>query len=644
MASSFLDATCVSAQIVAITRTVLLCALLAALAAPTRLAAAADQSGAKLYQERCARCHEGNVERAPTAAALRQLSSDRILSVLTNGSMKSEVEGLTQPQVGDISAFLGSAAAIGAVPPSVSANARCANEEARFGGPSDGPSWNGWGADLTQRRFQPASMAQLAASDVPRLKLKWAFGFPDINRATGALTLVGGRVFVGSANGKVYSLDAKTGCIHWEFDAGSPVRTAISLGEGPVGTLAFFGDRRANAYAVDASSGKLLWKRRIDDHPAAIITGAPVLDHGVLYVPVSSAEELIGANPKYSCCTFRGSLSAVDAMNGRVLWKSYTIAESAKPVGQNAIGTELWGPAGAAIWSSPTVDHDRQMIYVTTGNNYSEPATETSDAFLAFHMQTGQVAWSRQITAGDAYNLSCNSPARDNCPAGEAPDHDFGSPAIMARLPNGSHALIAGQKSGMVYALDLDQQRAILWQTRVGKGGLLGGVQWGMAVDDKQVYVAVSDVVTRVVPDGTPGSQRTSFGVSLRMDGAAGGGLTALKLGTGELAWHTPNPGCGDTPGCSPAQSAAITTIPGVVFSGGLDGHLRAYASDNGRIIWDVDTRRDYGTVNGVTARGGSLDGSGPIVAGGMVYVESGYTNLATVPGNVLLAFSVDGQ
>jgi len=203
---------------------------------------------------------------------------------------------------------------------------------------------------------------------------------------------------------------------------------------------------------------------------------------------------------------------------------------------------------------------------------------------------------------------------------------------------------VAGQKSGIVYALDPDKQGEILWQKRVGKGTSMGGVEWGSAADASKVYAAVSDVQWHPAPPGAAGGQESLFGSPFVLDPRAGGGLFALDLKTGDVAWHTPHPGCGEKAGCSPAQSAAVTAIPGVVFSGGLDGHLRAYAADNGRIIWDVDTAIEYKAVNGVKAHGGSLDAPGAVIVGGMLYVNSGYAFLGSAPGNVLLAFSVDGK
>ncbi len=408
---------------------------------------------------------------------------------------------------------------------------------------------------------------------------------------------------------------------------------------------AYFGDQRGNAYALDAASGKLRWKTHVENHRAAMISGAPALADGVLYVSVSSFEEVSGAGPNYECCSFRGSLVALDAGTGKILWQGYTIPQAPAPVRKNAMGVQLWGPSGAAVWSSPTVDPDRRMIYVTTGDSYSDPPADTSDAFIGFRMGTGELAWSRQMTAGDAYTVACVGADRTNCPEAKGPDLDFGSSPILVNLPDGKRMLIAGQKSGVVHAIDPDRQGAILWQRRLGRGGVLGGVQWGSAVDGDNVYVALSDLALRPAAEGTAGAQKGLYGgFSFLLDPGKGGGLSALKLSTGEVVWHTPHPGCSEVPGCGPGQSAAVTAIPGVVFSGGLDGHLRAYAASDGKIIWDVDTAQTYSTVNGVAAHGGSLDGPGAVIVDGMLYVNSGYANFGTAPGNVLLAFSIDGK
>jgi polyvinyl alcohol dehydrogenase (cytochrome) len=605
-------------------------------------AQAVDSAGEVLYRERCAQCHTTGVERAPDTAALRQMSVASIKAALTSGKMSSQGAQMSAAEIETVSRFLGRAEAAQAP----NAANHCAATDSPAVDPLTQPHWNGWGVDLAQRRFQPGPMAQLAAADVPRLKLKWAFGFAGVNRAYAQPAVVGGRLFVGSADGKVYALDARTGCLHWMFQADVPVRTAITIGVDARGWSAYFGDQRANAYAVDALDGTLRWKTHVDEHRAAVITGAPTLAEGVLYVPATSYEEVSGANPNYPCCTFRGSVSALDAATGKVLWKSYSIAEEPKPVRLNERGVQLWGPSGAGIWSSPTIDLARRIIYATTGDSYSDPAASTSDAFVAFRLDTGVPAWSRQMTEGDAFTVACGraAPGTNNCPQASGPDFDFGSSPILVTLSDGKRALVAGQKSGVVHAIDPDREGAILWQRRVGHGSAIGGVQWGSAADEQHVYVALSDARPRPAAEGTAGAQRSPFGPSYQLDPNVGGGLFALKLETGEVVWHRPHPGCDNVPGCSPAQSAAVTAIPGVVFSGGLDGHLRAYETAGGRIVWDVDTKGEHPTVNGVAAHGGSLDGPGPVIVGGMLFVNSGYAFLGTAPGNVLLAFSVDGK
>jgi polyvinyl alcohol dehydrogenase (cytochrome) len=616
-------------------------ALAMALAAAVPARAQSSGEGEAIYRERCVTCHEGGAARAPDLATLRQMSPDRVLTALRSGSMSTQGQGLSTAQLDNLSRFVAGAVV---VQDTARSNGACADPSASFDDPLARPHWNGWGVDVAQHRFQPAAMAELGADDVPRLKLKWAFGFPGATRAQAQPTLMGGQLFVGSQSGKVYALDARTGCTRWVFDAWVGVRSAISVAKSGDGWSAYFGDQRGNAYAINAVTGDLRWKTDVEAHPAAVISGAPTLASGVLYVPVSSFEEASGSRPNYPCCSFRGSVVALDATTGKILWQGYTIPQTPAPVRKNALGVQLWGPSGAAIWSSPTIDLDRRMIYVTSGDSYSDPPADTSDAFIAFRMESGELAWSRQMTAGDSYTVACSGGDRTNCPEAKGPDLDFGSSPILVDLPDGKRMLIAGQKSGMVHAIDPDRQGEILWQHRVGRGGTLGGVQWGSAVDGDNVYVAVSDLALRLAAEGTPGAQKSIFGPSLAPDPGQGGGMYALKLATGEVVWHTPHPGCHDVPGCSPGQSAAVTAIPGVVFSGGLDGHLRAYAASDGRIIWDVDTAKDYSTVNGVAAHGGSLDGPGAVVVGGMLYVDSGYANFGTAPGNVLLAFSIDGK
>jgi polyvinyl alcohol dehydrogenase (cytochrome) len=601
--------------------------------------AAFAQDGSALYQKHCAKCHDAGVARAPQPVVMKMMTPERVFEALTTGKMAEQGKALSMSEARAVAVFVAAKPFGGEA---AASQGMCAGPAAALDQPLAAPYWNGWGAGLENHRLQPAAMAGLAAGDVPRLQLKWAFGYAGGMRAFAQPTVAGGRIFIGSDSGKVYALDAATGCIIWTFKADAPVRSAISIGPLNGHWAAYFGDQRAQAYAVDAAAGTLVWKVRVEDHPAAIITGSPALYEGRLYVPDSSYEEVTGANPKYECCKFRGAVTALDAATGKVIWKSYTIPDPPQPVRKTKAGIQLWGPSGAGVWSSPTLDLKRRAVYVTTGDAYSDPPARTSDAFLAFDMDTGKMLWSRQMTEHDAFNLACAFKG-DNCPEANGPDHDFGSSPILVDLPNGKRALVAGQKSGMVHAIDPDQQGEVLWQVRAGKGGPLGGVQWGSAADASNVYVAVSDFDSAPAQGPQPGANRTLFGFSVP-DSKSGGGLYAYNLATGARVWYAPPPGCGDKPGCSPAQSAAVTAIPGVVFSGSLDGHLRGYATSDGHIVWDVDTSHEYKSVNGVKTTGGAIDGPGPVVVGGMLYTNSGYGAFGGRPGNALLAFSVDGR
>jgi polyvinyl alcohol dehydrogenase (cytochrome) len=396
------------------------------------------------------------------------------------------------------------------------------------------------------------------------------------------------------------------------------------IGKAGSANAVFYGDAAGGVDALDAVSGKFLWRTQADDHPAATITGTPSYLDGRLYVPVSSGEEQARRRPDYECCTFRGSVVAIDAATGKVLWQTYMAAEKPAPHGTTKEGRTIFAPSGMAIWSSPTIDVAKGRIYVGTGDNYSEPGTETSDAVVALDLKTGELLWSAQFTKENIFKIECGTPPAANCGEPTVPEFDLGASPVLVLLPRGKRVLLLGQKSGMVYGVNPDAGGKLLWHQRAGVGGLLGGVQWGMATDGGTAYVAVSDLAFQGRgPDPTKG-----------------GGISAYRVSDGKLLWKTPPPGCGDRRPCSPAQSQAVTAIAGAVFSGSIDGHLRAYAAQGGKIIWDFDTARSFDAVNGVPAKGGSLDVGGPVVAGGMMFVVSGYPGFGAMPGNALLAFA----
>jgi len=573
---------------------------------------AAAPDGAALYKQRCASCHDAD-PLPPRVLSRQQLATrtpESIYQAMFGGVMDWQANGLTADEGRALARFL-TAKEFGSGGSALAG--KCATNPPLT--VSDG-DWNGWSSDPTNSRYQPKP--GLAAADVPNLKLKWAFAFAGDTVRSAQATVVGGRLYSGSASGAVYSLDAATGCAYWKYDAGATVRTAISIGKAGGKTIAYFGDVRANVHAVDAATGQLLWKVKLNDHPAARVTGAPVFYEGRLYAPVSSVEEASAMSPTYECCKFRGSLVALDGASGKQIWKTYSVPDPAKPYKKTASGTQLWGPAGAALWSAPTIDVKKKVIYAGSGNSYTDVETHSTDAILAFDMETGSLLWSSQVTPKDNFTMGCMRGV--NCPEEKGPDFDFGSSPILRELPGGKRVLICGQKSGVVWGLDPDQRGKVLWQTRLGAGSALGGVEWGPSADLENAYVAISDVANF---QGKPG-------------------LHALKLLTGEKLWTAPEIELHCTPGakgCNRAQSAAITSMPGIVFSGAVDGHLRAYQTKTGEVVWDFNTVRDYETVNGVPGKGGSLDSAGPVIANGMIFVNSGYGMWQGLPGNVLLAF-----
>jgi polyvinyl alcohol dehydrogenase (cytochrome) len=572
----------------------------------------APAEGGTLYDAACAQCHDAPAagSRAPAKDALRDRSPEAIVDALTGGAMRYQGLSLSGSERRAIAEYLtgksfgaditGAKAAMCATPPPL-------------GDATRGATWNGWGPTLANTHFQSAEQAGIAVAQVPKLTLAWAFGFPDTTSAWGQPSIVGGRLFVGSQNGTVYALDPKSGCVIWTFTAHGGVRASISVGGG----RAYFSDQKGYAYALDAADGRPIWRVKIEDHPLIRLTGSPALYNGRLYVPTSSYEES-GKGPTYACCTFRGSIVALDVATGKSIWKAYTIREQPTLMGKRADGVEAWGPAGGAIWSAPTIDPKRKAIYVGVGNTYAGSLTApAANSVAAFDLEDGHMLWAQQVSAPDIFGCR---PGEANCGDKAGPDFDFGSSPALTQLPSGKDVLVIGNKSGIGYAMDPDKRGEILWQYRAGKGGALGGIEWGAAVDATQAYFPVAD-----------GNSPTP------------GGLHAVKLATGERVWFAPPPAlaCGERGrGCNGAQSAAITAIPGIVFSGSMDGAIRAFSSADGSIVWEFNTNREFDTVNHVQAHGGSLNGPAPVVAGGMLFVNAGYGAFGSRTGNVLLAFA----
>jgi len=560
------------------------------------------------------------------------MGSAAVLKSMTEGVMQIQAKSMTEDEQRRLAEFLGGGSLDSAAARPIK---MCAADDAAPDLQQQ-PTSSDWGINPQNTRFISGEIAGLEAADVPRLQLKWAFAYPNATRARSQPVVVGNSVFVGSQDGMIYVLEISSGCVRWTFKADAEVRSAISIEPRKTdgqerGPSAYFGDFEGNVYALDASSGELLWKSSLEDHHNVTITGSPKLYGDRLYVPMSSSEWASAADPAYECCTFRGGVAAFDTADGRMVWKSYTIPETPQLTGKtNSAGAKTWAPAGAPIWGSLTIDEKRNVLYAGTGQSYTSPAVPSSDSIIAFGLNDGDIKWVYQATPGDAWNMSCFIGEAANCPEENGPDFDFGAPPVLVTLSTGQDVLLAGQKSGFVYALDPGAQGALIWKRRIGLGGFLGGVHWGMAADGDSLLAPVAD--TNLIN---------------KWQGERKPGLYRLEAASGEIIWFAAAPDVcpeAEKPACDAGFSAAISAIPGIVFAGALDGRLRAYDSSNGQLVWEFNTAQEFTSLSGDMARGGSIESDGPVIAHGHVLVNSGYLFGGRMGGNVLLAFSVDGQ
>ena len=582
------------------------------------------EGGLMMFESRCLSCH-GNpkVERAPSPQMLRSMPPERIYAALTSGPMKSIGDTMTETQRRQVSESTAGRLMGGEASGDASAMPNRCSRNPPLRDPDAGPAWNGWGVDGANTRFQPKP--GLTARDVPNLKLKWAFGLPGSTSAYGQPTVVSGQVFVGTDRGYVYALDAATGCVHWSFLAKASVRNAILIskfkpGHGGARYAAYFGDLRSNVYAIDADTGALIWTAQADPHVTSRVTAAPALYDGKLFVPVSSWESSSAKTPDYPCCTFVGNVVALDATTGKQLWRRYVFPDRPKPAKTNSNGVQLWAPAGSAVWNTPTVDPRRRAVYFGTGDASTFPAPSTADSVMAVDMDSGKLLWSFQVHAGDASLVGCwGNGITDNCPDVEGPDWDVPGSPILRALPGGQRLLVVATKPGDVVALDPDRRGKQVWRMNVNgplakvappdfskpppKGMLFGG-----AADTRAAY----------------------FGLT-------GGGMAAVRLTDGKKLWFSP---LAWVEGSRVTYPAATSAIPGVAFVGGSDGGVFAVSTADGSVLWTFDTAGSFDTVNKVAAAGGSMGSAGPTVAGGMLFVGSGYAVAFTKPGNVLLAFA----
>lgn len=590
---------------------------------PEAVNADAHGDAAALYDQHCATCHDGTVEQAPRRAALAVLSSERILAAMDTGIMQPQSAMLSPEQRVSIANLLSE----------VSATADQAG-----GGMCDRADTQAvvsrqvrvadWGLDPENSRYFDDALTEIDADNAQGLELDWAFAFPGAARARVQPTIAGDTLFTADQNGTIYALDVDSGCIRWQAKIDAEIRSALVVAADESGnaTTLYFGDISGSVHALDIETRSVLWSVRADPHPATRITGTLRLHEGRLFVPVSSMEVVSAMDDSYECCTFRGSVLALDVQSGEKIWQTYTTPPPVKQ-GLSRVGTQLYAPSGAPVWTSPAIDDARGVLYVGTGENYTRPASGLSDAILAMSLDDGALVWSFQALADDAWNAACSAGA--NCPEDTGPDYDFGASPILTTTAEGRSLVLAGQKSGWVYALDPDRNGEVVWTNKVGRGGIMGGVHWGMALEGDTLFVPISDRAVYAQDAHLP----------------AQSGMHAVDVKTGATKWsHLLEDHCEDVDWvCSGGISAAASAAPGVIAGGSLDGMVRVFSAKNGDELWSFDTNRAFDAANSVAARGGAIESDGPVFAGPRMFVTSGYDNFSQIPGNVLLAFRLSG-
>jgi polyvinyl alcohol dehydrogenase (cytochrome) len=602
---------------------------------PTQIARAvtpeegAAHPGKAVYDKACGACHNNpESTRAPSLASIRMMRRPTVEYAITIGYMRTQAKNLTADERVKVLDWL----SLGQ--PDNSAwvqNARCKGAPARISASatSTAPTW---GVNLHNTRMQTAEQAGLRKEDFPKLELAWAAAFPQTPTMRSQPVVVGSTVYVVASDaGRMYALDASTGCTKWQYESATPLRSSISYGEISKGKpVIVAGDATGFVVAIDALNGKQVWRSDVRLHEANRITGTPVIHNGGVYAPLSATEINHAVDETYECCKAQGAVIAIDLKTGKKIWTGRTMDE-AMQTQKSRVGTQMWGPSGAPIWNTPAIDEKRNLLYVGTGEQNSIPFVDTTDAIVAFDLTTGERKWVFQATPRDLWHYAC--PRGANCfgaETGITVDHDFGGSVVIAKRPDGRDILLAGQKSGAIWALDPDNNGKLIWTNRLSKGGANGGVHWGVATDGKYVFAPMND--------------RGQASEEFPLGGVA---LHALDIETGKVAWTAR--GAGDCSGDRKERYAGCDTrfgfspapmvIDGAVLQGSVDGILRVYDSATGAELWRYDTMRKFDTVNGVPGNGGSIDSSPYIAANGMLYVVSGYARFGEAPGNVLLAF-----
>ena len=606
----------------------LLCASSLALSQTQVRSADTNKAGQAIYDGTCAPCHAKPVEtKSPPIDTLRKMGPRAVSYALTNGKMKVQAAKLSATDIDNVVSYLSATADIDN---SWIASHSCKADKLKVD--TGTPTVGQWGIDPHNNRRLTAQQAGLTTSDLGKLELAWVMAFPQTANMRSQPVVVGNTMYLPIVDsGQLFALDigGAQPCVKWVYEHDVPLRTSLgyhTLADGR--HVLLFADAAVHTIMMNAETSEILWSASVKVTSVSNVTAMPVLFEDKVFVPISSGELNMGAAADYECCTSHGAVVALDARNGDRKWVYHTMKNAEKTT-VSKVGTQQWGPSGAPIWTAAAIDEKRRLIYVGTGENTSAPATDTSDAILALRMDDGKLAWKYQTTPNDIFLTGCtNQPDGPNCPPATSinKDWDFGAGLMLAKAPGGRELVIGGQKNGVVWALDPDNGK-LVWNTKVGGGGAMGGIHWGMAFDGTTVYAPNNMSTGPTADEVSPG-------------------LFALDISTGNIKWkYLHKPDCSgnrrqEIRSCESnyGMSAAALLVDGGVVQGANDGYLKIFDSKTGEPLFSFDTARSFPTVNGVQGHGGAIDNASVVAANGMLFVQSGY-GLMGVPGNLLLAF-----
>ena len=603
------------------------------------------KAGKQVYQDQCAACHKAAGSGAPLLSSLQMMNGDAIESALLTGKMAQQGSLLSDEERTSLIAWLTKDQAdMGEWEEKLACEAPAAPS------PGDTKYITSWGFDDQNHRVLQDSV--ITAQNVGALREVWTLAFPGASTMRSQPVIIGDTLYLAVYDTqKVYAFDQQTGCLRWTHEAGDNPRTALSAARYKDRLTLLFGDTAGLVTMIYADTGELVWRKPLGISEKTTFTGPITVRNDKFYLVHSSTETLASVEEDYECCTLSGAVSAHKLSDGSKIWAHRTLSE-AKRRKKSSAGTQLWGPAGASAWAAPVIDDERGLIYFGTGPISAPPDEGTGDAIIAVDLKSGKRRWTFQATKDDFWNGACRAPHPDgqhpNCPGTDGVDFDFGAGIMRVTTPNGRDLIIAGQKSGVVHALDPDNG-SVVWQSTIGSGGLLGGIHWGMAYKDGALYVPVNDPDFTKHP-GLSDAYKAKLGNYVPKSG-----LYRLNVENGEVEWSwQPEPGCKASfavkeawPDCPPqfGLSSAILLTNELVISGGMDGKWRAFEAATGKLIAEYDTYREYReTLNGISGHGGSIDNATLAIADDMVFVQSGYSYFGGTPGNMLIAYKLNGE